>query len=214
VLRIVSANERPDRDPVDRWLTLAQAARIAGVHPVTMRLWADKGLVPYIRTAGGHRRFSEQALHERTVVHGEGPRALPPGFERGLGWTRQRLADPEAPRTVSAHFSQQQREAQRSDGRALLGLVMHYASQPEEDSGLLDEAHRIGDRYADMCISAGLPLTEAVATVQFFRDALVESVVDTPAVKQSKMDTVTIVRRINRMLNAYQLGLIERYVGA
>ena len=52
-----------------------------------------------------------------------------------------------------------------------------------------------------MCLTAGLPLAGVIATVQFFRDALVETVVDTPAaVKKTRTDTVQIVRRINRML--------------
>ena len=38
-------------------ISLAKAAAVLGVHPTTLRAWADKGTVPSSRTAGGHRRF-------------------------------------------------------------------------------------------------------------------------------------------------------------
>lgn len=35
-----------------------EAARIAGVGPTAVKRWADQGVLPCIRTPGGHRRFS------------------------------------------------------------------------------------------------------------------------------------------------------------
>jgi excisionase family DNA binding protein len=40
-----------------RLLTVSQAAARLGVHQDTLRAWADKGLVPVIRTPTGYRRF-------------------------------------------------------------------------------------------------------------------------------------------------------------
>ena len=48
-------NDEQDR-PV-RLLTISQAAARLGVHQDTLRAWADKGLVPVIRTPTGYRRF-------------------------------------------------------------------------------------------------------------------------------------------------------------
>ena len=39
------------------WLTLQETAALLGVHPGTVRNWADKGLLPVYRTRGRHRRF-------------------------------------------------------------------------------------------------------------------------------------------------------------
>src|SRR6266704_2214786 len=41
----------------DEWLTLRQAADMLGMHPATVRLWADRNALPSRRTGGGHRRF-------------------------------------------------------------------------------------------------------------------------------------------------------------
>src|SRR5919107_1364242 len=41
----------------DEWLSLSDAAKLLGVHPSTVRLWSDKGVLPTHRTSGGHRRY-------------------------------------------------------------------------------------------------------------------------------------------------------------
>lgn len=41
----------------DTYLSTAAAAHLAGVAPSSMKRWADEGLLPCSRTAGGHRRF-------------------------------------------------------------------------------------------------------------------------------------------------------------
>src|SRR5512147_2007318 len=43
-------------------LTTTEAARIAAVAPSTIKRWADQGLLPFSRTAGGHRRFERLAI--------------------------------------------------------------------------------------------------------------------------------------------------------
>ena len=46
----------------NEWLNLSEAAEILGVHPSTVRLWADQGRLPVHRTQGGHRRFKRQEV--------------------------------------------------------------------------------------------------------------------------------------------------------
>jgi excisionase family DNA binding protein len=43
-------------------LSISQAAQLLGVHPQTLRAWADKGLVPHVRLPSGQRRFDRQRL--------------------------------------------------------------------------------------------------------------------------------------------------------
>lgn len=41
----------------DKLLTISEAARRIGVHPNTLRGWADKGLVKHVKLPSGYRRF-------------------------------------------------------------------------------------------------------------------------------------------------------------
>jgi excisionase family DNA binding protein len=43
-------------------LRVADAAAVLGVHPQTLRVWADDGKVASVRTPGGQRRFTRAAL--------------------------------------------------------------------------------------------------------------------------------------------------------
>jgi len=57
-------------------LSTSEAARIIGAGTTSVKRWADTGLLDCVRTAGGHRRFTRDALgrfvrlqrHEETVV--------------------------------------------------------------------------------------------------------------------------------------------------
>ncbi len=37
---------------------ITEGARILGIHPNTLRKWADDNAVPHIKTPSGYRRFS------------------------------------------------------------------------------------------------------------------------------------------------------------
>jgi excisionase family DNA binding protein len=57
----------PAADPTpepDRYLGAAGAAALLQVSPKTVSRWAKEGKLPYLRTLGGHRRYSERRLRE------------------------------------------------------------------------------------------------------------------------------------------------------
>jgi excisionase family DNA binding protein len=58
----------------DRWLTSKEVARLLGVSEASIKRWADRGLLPPVRTAGGHRRFrpDEVATFQRNKGLGGG----------------------------------------------------------------------------------------------------------------------------------------------
>ena len=51
--------------PEDEWLSLREAAEMLGMHPATVRLWADRNELPSRRTSGGHRRFRRTDIEAR-----------------------------------------------------------------------------------------------------------------------------------------------------
>ncbi len=54
---------------------ISRAAALIGVHPNTLRSWADKGLVPHVRLPSGYRRFTiEQVeqIREEMGLEGKG----------------------------------------------------------------------------------------------------------------------------------------------
>ena len=70
-------------EPAARLLTIAQAAARLGVHPDTLRGWADKGLVPMVRLPSGYRRFAPaeiERVRREMGLGGEGE-----GAETGRG---------------------------------------------------------------------------------------------------------------------------------
>ena len=46
----------------DEWLSLSDVAEVLGVHPSTVRLWSDKGILPTHKTQGGHRRYKSAEI--------------------------------------------------------------------------------------------------------------------------------------------------------
>jgi excisionase family DNA binding protein len=45
-------------------LRTAEVAGLLHVHPKTVARWAKQGLLPHLRTLGGHRRYPETAIRE------------------------------------------------------------------------------------------------------------------------------------------------------
>jgi excisionase family DNA binding protein len=71
------------------WLTLGQAAKFLGVAQSTLRKWADKEIVPCIKTPGDHRRFLRKDLEQfldrsRPGARHEGPVVLIVDDDPGL----------------------------------------------------------------------------------------------------------------------------------
>jgi len=60
-----------NRNETSEWVSLRRAAEILGVHPATVRNWADSGKLPYRRTAGKHRRFNVNELTDYLDAQGD-----------------------------------------------------------------------------------------------------------------------------------------------
>lgn len=43
-------------------IPITKAAQMIGVHPNTLRSWADRGLVDVVRLPSGYRRFTQEEI--------------------------------------------------------------------------------------------------------------------------------------------------------
>ena len=104
------------------------------------------------------------------------------------------------------------RLAYRELGHSLMELTIKFIRAPEDDDGLIEEATSTGHDYGKRSREAGLPLTEALRAAMFFGNALVEAAVQMPGnVRIPAESQARLVKRINQLLNAVQLGVAERY---
>ena len=197
---------------IDKLFTLKEAAEELGVHPTTLRRWADNGEVPLIRTPGGHRRFSAQVIADMKKSQRQPKRRENMGEiwgEQALVKTRQgiKAQDAEWLKAQSADS----RLAYRQLGQQLLAVIMQSIGNQEVE-GLEEEAKIIGRSYAEVSQSQELSLSEALKSFLFFRDMMTESSLQLP--DSAKMRPATnqfVLRRINEVLNLVQLEIVNAY---
>src|SRR2546423_14805680 len=87
----------------DEYLRAGDVARLLHVSPKTVARWATEGKLPYVRTLGGHRRFSGPHIQElgdrlalRSRSEGPPPQALHQAVNR-IRLYAARTSPPPAP---------------------------------------------------------------------------------------------------------------------
>ena len=205
------------------WLTLSQAADVLGVHPTTLRRWADNGDISVRITPGGHRRF----LHTDLVTHLEQNQQSSTLQTQegahdqqitGRVWadfalveTRQRLVNTPEPGWLSA-FDESHRNEKRELGRRLMALLMQHISTPDNNQELLIEAQSIATRYGQNCYMAGLTAAEGLQATTFFRDAMTEVALQMPQVADFDNEAqLRLLRKLNEIFNVVQVSLVDYY---
>ncbi|HEX9017263.1 MAG TPA: helix-turn-helix domain-containing protein [Chloroflexota bacterium] len=196
------------------WLTLEQASRRLGVHPSTLRRWADEGAIDVFITPGGHRRFIPADLDR--FAQGHHHSSVPSDAQSG--WTDHAIAL--ARQSLQAQnwavgYDESDRESQRYLGRRLMGLVLQYVVQPDEHSDLLAEARVIGAQHARTAMARGRDLLDLLQAISFFRTTLLEVVLlDAPRGGRGRGDAdAHLLRRIERLVGEVQAGGVELYLG-
>ena len=196
------------------WLNLSETADRLGVHPATVRSWADQGKIPARRTPGGHRRFARtdvetvaltQNRQQHTAVHLI--------VQNMLGRARLELHGG----TLSqASWYQQLDEAAKKEhgeiGRRLLNLVIRYLSD-ESDEDVLAELRQVGKEYEQLGREHGLTLTQTTRAYLFFHQFLFESLYDmiTAVGSQNSPAWADIRHQIVFVTNEILLALIEAH---
>lgn len=197
----------------DEWLSLRQAADLLGVHPGTVRIWSDKGLLPVFRTQGGHRRYkrSEVLLWARTSRHQQ---PIDPINVVRAAIRNIRLQISEG-RLEAEPWYQKLDEAARTQYRqsahSLFQGLINYLAGDEESAA--SEAHSIGYEYASRARRSGLDTVDAARAFLFFRDVLLQSVIQVyqEANVPSGVAWGDILHRVNSFTDQILLHLLETY---
>ena len=207
----MTTNEDPSSK--GKWLTLEQASDLLGVHPTTLRRWADEGAVDAFLTPGGHRRFRLVDLEQFEHHHHKGRCPVSP--QRGLvdhAIAHTRLDIP-GQQWVTA-YDEAERETQRHLGRRLMGLTLQYLARTDDGEELLSEAREIGTLHASNALHRGQTLVDLLQAISFFRTTLVEvALLEQPQTTQAQRETsVRMLRRIEKLLGEVQTGVVELYL--
>lgn len=195
------------------WLSLSEAAQLLGVHPGTIRLWSDKGVLPTYKTQGGHRRYRRAEILLRAKENGA-PRE--PAEENLL---------PDIIQAVRAQISDARLETQswyrkldeearaqyRMSGRSLFqGLMAYIAAEEEKDAAA--EAYAIGYEYASRARRYNLDYVDATQAFLCFRDALVTSFVKIYGEAKAPADRVArAYLKIHAFTDEILVSLLKTY---
>src|SRR5690349_14842775 len=106
------------------WYTLAEASKLLGVHPATVRQWGDEGKLGVFRTPGGHRRFARGDV-ERLMHLSPARRASPQTYiyDETIERTRKGLPEMMGSAAWAQRLPEEERAHWRTAGRLLVSLV-------------------------------------------------------------------------------------------
>ena len=195
------------------WYSLGEASRLLGVHPATVRQWSDEGKLGAFRTPGGHRRFSRDEIDRllgSSPVRGAGLASYV--VDVTVERTRQGLPEALAHATWAQHMPEDDRARWRVAGRGLVALVAQLATQSELSDEQRATALAFGRDYGRTMARAQQALPDAVLAFLFFRDSLLETVLQLPettGLQRSAM--LQIVARVNGLLNSVLRAMMDAF---
>jgi excisionase family DNA binding protein len=200
----------------DEWLSLREAAEMLGMHPATVRLWADRNELPSRRTSGGHRRFRRTDIETR--LRQESERKPSPAaqllVQSVLG--RVRFAFTDGTLTTFpwyTHFDDVARESYRNLGRRLLELLLHALAGATSETELRSSAAQLGLEYGLIIRTSQVALADAVRAFLYFRSLVDESLLQLAEVQGSRehqeLPWAESLRQVQILTNELLPALIE-----
>lgn len=200
----------------DEWLSLREAAEMLGMHPATIRLWADRNELPSRRTNGGHRRFRRSDIEARLrqeVEHKPRP-AAQLLVQSVLGRVRFAFTDG----TLNTlpwyeHFNESARDAYRSLGRRVLELLLRALTDDTSSEDLRAEAIQLGKEYGSITRDSHVPVADAVRAFLYFHSLVDESVLQLVEVQGARehqdIPWVESLYQVQALTNEILPALIE-----
>jgi excisionase family DNA binding protein len=196
------------------WISLRRAADILGVHPATVRNWADRGELTSRRTPGGHRRFSKSELINYAQSQGElQPVEVQVIIQNALGQTRMQVGDGILKDVAwYAAMSEQTRQTLRTLGRDALTSLRQYLASGAPDDQLVS-AIRLGKEHAAILIDDGLTLPQALRGFFYFGEFVYKAIVTWSEVTppRNAPEWANLLRQVNDFMNTMLLSLVEYY---
>ncbi|MBE0688597.1 MAG: helix-turn-helix domain-containing protein [Anaerolineae bacterium] len=195
------------------WLSLQQAAQLLGVHPATVRIWADEGKIPSRRTPGKHRRFRKSDLMQYAESQGElQPLEVQVILQNALGQMRMTMGESTLTREPwYAQMGEGSRAEMRSQGRLVLERLRQYLASGGQDSQLAP-AIKLGEEYARQLSGDGLTLPQATRGYFYFGDFVVNAILTwSELTPHSPSEWAQLLRQVNTFMNAMLLSIIEYY---
>ena len=162
-------------DARDQWLSLGEAAKLLGIHPSTLRTWADQGEIPSQRTAGGHRRFLRTDIERQAQIQSPLLSAeLQMLIQNAVGRTRMELSEGRL-ETSGWHqrLDDDQRHKFQSESRDLMKKMIQSIGEGGISENLAAE---LGAEYYQLGVEANFTLADSVEAFLFFREFLMDSV--------------------------------------
>jgi excisionase family DNA binding protein len=195
------------------WLTLKEVSELLGIHPSTVRNWADQGVLPVHRTQGGHRRFMRNELElwmqSQRLNHPDQSEGM---IQNALSFARFQISEARLEeQRWYRKIDQAGRATYRRSGRTLVqGLIR---SQTLDEKAAEAEARVVGVDYANNGRRFGLTALEAVQAFLFFRNVLQEAAYHSyeSAAIQSPHAWGDMFRNINRYTDRILVTIIETY---
>jgi excisionase family DNA binding protein len=207
-------NDAKNHNESPEWVSLRRAAQILGVHPATVRNWADKGDLPSRRTPGGHRRFNKADLLGYSNMPDEiQPLEVQVIIQNALGSMRMQVGEGELSQVPwYTAMSEQTRAAMRTEGRRVLDAIRRYLANDADDEHL-SEAVTIGQKYAQDLEADGLTLPQAMRGFFYFSDFVINAILTWSEISQPRNSSewVTLLRHVNTFINTMMLSIIEYY---
>ncbi len=197
------------------WLTLSGASELLGVHPTTLRAWADAGVVRAFLTPGGHRRFlaSELTAFIAQRRSDAAEQALAPAPDQTLRQMREQLnAQPMARQAWFQRLSDGQRAHHRETGQRLLGLLLQFVSRQDHVDHFLSEARTLAREYGTEFAQAGASIVELAQAFLLFRRLIVTAAYNSASsVNVDDSEGVRLWQRINLFMDELLIATLESF---
>jgi excisionase family DNA binding protein len=204
--------------PAKEWLSVTEASERLGVHPVTVRRWAEAGELTCSRTPGGHRRFRASDI-AAWLERSRGPSTDAPPIQqlvddqKIIAFLQQELAALRKQRVPWLHpFDPPARQSMRYRGRRLSKLAWQYATNSRDRTSILAEGWEMGVFLGEECAEWEISAADLVKAHLFFHRSFMQIVRGSLLHHDAAHpEGLVIYRGIEHFLDTVMVASVRRY---